>query len=39
MGCVRMRTGEIDMIYEVLTEGVSTIWVDNGVQAASVPGG
>ena len=39
MGCVRMRTGEIDMIYEVLTEGVSTIWVDNGLQAAQVPGG
>ena len=39
MGCVRMRTGEIDMIYEVFTEGVSTIWVNGSVQAAQVPGG
>lgn len=40
MGCVRMRDGEIDVLYEVMTEGVSTLWVDNGVQASvQVPGG
>ena len=40
MGCVRMRSGEIDVLYEVMTEGVSTLWVDNGVQASvQVPGG
>lgn len=39
MGCVRMNNGEIDVIYEVLTEGVSTVWVDDLGTTVNIPGG
>ncbi len=39
MGCVRMRDGEIDVLYEVLTEGVSTLWLDEAQAVSQVPGG
>lgn len=39
MGCVRMRDGEIDVLYEVMTEGVSTLWLDEGQAVSQVPGG
>lgn len=39
MGCVRLNTGEIDLVYEVLTEGVSTVWVSERTATVGIPGG
>jgi len=39
MGCVRLPNGEIDVVYEVLTEGVSTVWINQQATTSSIPGG
>lgn len=39
MGCIRLANGDIDLVYEVLTEGVSTVWVNESENIAGVPGG
>ena len=39
MGCVRLPEGEIDVVYEVLTEGVSTVWINEQSTPSSIPGG
>lgn len=39
MGCVRLPDGEIDVVYEVLTEGVSTIWINELLAPTDIPGG
>ena len=39
MGCVRLPEGEIDVVYEVLTEGVSTVWINEQAASSSIPGG
>jgi lipoprotein-anchoring transpeptidase ErfK/SrfK len=39
MGCIRLDDGDIDLIYEVLAEGVSVVSVDPYETVAGVPGG
>ena len=39
MGCVRLDDGDIDLIYEVLAEGVSIVDVEPSGSVAGVPGG
>jgi len=39
MGCVRLPEGDIDVVYEVLTEGVSTVWINEQAASSSIPGG
>ena len=39
MGCIRLDDGDIDLIYEVLAEGVSVVSVDPYESVAGVPGG
>jgi hypothetical protein len=39
MGCVRLDDGDIDLLYELLAEGVSIVSVDPQDSVAGVPGG
>ena len=39
MGCIRLADGDIDLVYEVLTEGVSTVWVNDNDNLVGIPGG